>query len=385
MRLAKAEVSVYRVPIEEPVRLSFGIMKDRPALIVRLEDGEGCYGWGEVWCNFPPHGAEHRANLMIASVLPVLSRLDTSAGPEDVWRRLNSALRTLAIQTGEPGPIAQCTAALECALRDLAARKAGLPLFKALSDRSEAAVRIYASGINPDQVARMVEKAKAKGILACKIKVGFNEKHDRDNLISARRILGERGVVLADANQAWGHDQAIRFLANVEEARLGWIEEPLPNDAPDETWRRLSSTVRVPLAAGENYLSLDEFERAPEARGIGILQPDLGKWGGVTGMVAVAQQAISRELPLCPHWLGGGVGLLTSLHVKAALQPDIGYVEVDANPNMVRDHLFDQSIRKLDGGMVYLTDRPGIGVEDGLVSQLKEYRRSISEYVLAGA
>ena len=71
--------------------------------------------------------------------------------------------------------------------------------------------------------------------------------------------------------------------------------------------------------------------------------------------------------------------------MKAALQPDIGYVEVDANPNMVRDHLFDQSIRKLDGGMVYLTDRPGIGVEDGLVSQLKEYRRSIFEYVLAGA
>lgn len=52
--LAKVSAIVYRAPIAEPVQTSFGLMYDRPALMVMLEDHDGICAWGEVWCNFQP-------------------------------------------------------------------------------------------------------------------------------------------------------------------------------------------------------------------------------------------------------------------------------------------------------------------------------------------
>ena len=57
-----------RAPCETPVRTSFGIMVDRPALYVQLETTDGVKGLGEIWCNFPSCGAEHRARLLQGSI-----------------------------------------------------------------------------------------------------------------------------------------------------------------------------------------------------------------------------------------------------------------------------------------------------------------------------
>ena len=60
-RIEKIEAFVFRAPIEIPVQTSFGIMRDRAAVFVRVKDSDGAEGWGEIWCNFPTVGAEHRA------------------------------------------------------------------------------------------------------------------------------------------------------------------------------------------------------------------------------------------------------------------------------------------------------------------------------------
>ena len=65
-----AEIFVFRAPIEKAVRTSSGIMHDRPAVLLRLEDEDGMHGWGEAWCNFPSCGAEHRARLLETAILP---------------------------------------------------------------------------------------------------------------------------------------------------------------------------------------------------------------------------------------------------------------------------------------------------------------------------
>ena len=72
IHLSKAEIFVFRVPIDLPLQTSFGTMYDRPSVLVRLEDKDGAYGWGEVWCNFPGVGAEHRANLINDVLIPLL-------------------------------------------------------------------------------------------------------------------------------------------------------------------------------------------------------------------------------------------------------------------------------------------------------------------------
>ena len=75
-RLTRIEAWALRAPIATPVVTSFGTMRDRPAVFVRVTGAEGAQGWGEVWCNFPGVGAEHRARLLIDTVAPLVLSQD---------------------------------------------------------------------------------------------------------------------------------------------------------------------------------------------------------------------------------------------------------------------------------------------------------------------
>ena len=106
---------VFRVPIDEPVQTSLGIMYDRPAVLVRVEDSEGAVGWGEIWCNFPGVGAEHRARVLESAIAPILLEWEWKT-PEHAFRELSRRLHILGIQCGEPGTIAQAIAGADIAL-----------------------------------------------------------------------------------------------------------------------------------------------------------------------------------------------------------------------------------------------------------------------------
>src|ERR687884_99824 len=96
IRPAVIEAQAYRAPIETPVTTSFGTMRDRPAVLVRAVDRDGAEGWGEVWCNFPSVGAEHRARLVVEVVAPLLVGR-SFAGPEAAFDAASAALEVLAV------------------------------------------------------------------------------------------------------------------------------------------------------------------------------------------------------------------------------------------------------------------------------------------------
>ena len=97
-------------------------------MLIRVEDHDGAFGWGEVWANFPPSGAESKLRLLETVILP-MSLGRTWSSPAAAWIDLTQRMRRNAIQSGEPGPFAACIAGIEVALSDLAARRAGLPLW----------------------------------------------------------------------------------------------------------------------------------------------------------------------------------------------------------------------------------------------------------------
>lgn len=370
MRICKADIFLFRIPIDEPIKTSFGAMYDRPSLVIRLEDTDGCAGWGEVWCNFPSMGAEYRARLLEALVLPALADQQIDIDEWNAWHTLTSLFGVLAIQTGERGPFAQCIAAIDCAIWDMKARRKGLPLFRYLSSTSHGKAGIYASGINPGEVERRVTEAVANGFSAFKIKVGFGLDEDIANVALARNMIGPQLELMVDANQRWDFDTSLQFLAATSDYRLGWLEEPLRHDAPNSDWKRLSSATEVRLAAGENFVSLSEFRSAKLNRGIRVIQPDLGKWGGISGMRQLTAQS-TADLSLCPHWLGGGVGLLTSLHAMSAHDSDFGRVEVDVNPNPARSSIMEAAGISFRGDHVDLPASLGIGDVEGGIAQLE--------------
>lgn len=371
-RRLKARVMVHRIPIAVPVRTSFGTMHDRPSVVLRLENRDGFAGWGEVWCNFPAVGAEHRARLLASLILPLAAQIGWDHAPSALWQELTKRLRVLALQTGEAGPLSQCAAGLECALHDLAARRAGKPLFALLNPRADPAVAVYASGINPDQVADVVERSLAAGHTAVKVKVGFGSDRDAANLRIARTMLGPTLSLMADANQGWTSSAAMELADAMADGNLTWIEEPLPHDAPDDAWRHLADALRIPFAAGENFTNATEFDTLPGERRLQVIQPDLGKWGGVGQSLRIAQAAEAVGRTYCPHWLGSGVGLLASLHVKAAAG-GAGPVEVDVNPNPMREALSQSVFETLSGGRVALPTSSGIGEIDSVVEGFEQH------------
>ncbi|MDE2579430.1 MAG: mandelate racemase/muconate lactonizing enzyme family protein, partial [Hyphomicrobiales bacterium] len=336
------------------------------------EDQDGCVGWGETWCNYPAVAAEHRVRVLISLVAPLAAELALLDQPAILWTQLASRLAVLAIQTGEYGPIAQTIAGLECAAHDLAARRAGAPLHRYLDQRANGRVAVYASGINPDGAPETAAAAMARGFAGCKIKVGFGAEIDAANLRGARAQIGADAALMADANQGWSFDQALAFLPVCDDVGLAWLEEPLRHDAPDAQWRSLAENTRVAIAAGENFSSVEDFETLPSRRHIKILQPDLGKWGGAALSLAIARASAHKGLVYCPHWLGSGVGLLASMHVKAASRTQSGYVEVDVNPNPMRQRIVEHIVGAPVDGAVTLPDTPGIGDIGPLVAEFSD-------------
>jgi L-alanine-DL-glutamate epimerase-like enolase superfamily enzyme len=356
--IAKAEAMVFRAPIHIPVRTSFGIMQNRPALLVRLTDIDGIVGWGEVWCNFPAVGAEHRARLLSSVISPILCGRSWES-PLACFKALTAQTQILALQTGEPGPLAQVIAGVDIAVWDLIAKRAGQPLWQLLG--GERTVAVYASGIHPDSALQLVDEKAKEGYTAFKLKVGFDDQQDERNVRQLRDHVGADSVLMVDANQAWSLELARKMIAKFEPHGLAWIEEPVPADTPWASWRQLAEGTDQRLAAGENLRGAAAFSSAHTEGGLRVIQPDIGKWGGFSGCVPVGRTVTEQGHWFCPHWLGAGIGLRASMHLKAAVGGP-GYVEVDANPNPLRELLAHPDF-SVHNGTVSLTDEPGLGVE----------------------
>src|SRR5581483_10924936 len=285
--IAEVRSYAFRAPVQHPVRTSFGTMRERPMVLVRVAPDDGAFGWGEIWCNYPSCAAEHRARLLVELVAPLL----LGRSPDDpaaTWNELTQRTAVLAIQCGEPGPIAQTLAGVEIALWDLLARRAGAPLWRFLGGDGDE-IGVYASGLNPDEPERQAERALETGFRAVKLKVGFGIERDVRNARALRALCGRDVAVMVDANQAWDVDTAIRAACALDECALAWLEEPLRADRPSSDWRAIADATAIPLAAGENITSAEAFVAAYTDGAVAVVQPDVAKWGGLGACRTIAR------------------------------------------------------------------------------------------------
>jgi L-alanine-DL-glutamate epimerase-like enolase superfamily enzyme len=396
--VTRVDVHVFRAPIATPVVNAFGAMRNRPMALVSIADGDGITGWGEIWCNFPVVGAEHRARL-VASVFAPLLVGRTTGDPASEYAHLARTVASQVLQTGEPGPFGACLAAIDQALHDLAARRAAVPLWRYLGAPHERAgppqaripppggqrsgeaasvggsvkcVPVYASGLGPDGAGPVAQQAWQRGFRAFKLKVGFGRERDLANVSALRESLPVGSTVMVDANQAWSIDEAQTMVRLLGDFDLTWLEEPIAADRPSAEWQALASASPVPLAAGENLCSASQLDAAIASGALRVLQPDIGKWGGFSQILPVARRAVRAGMRFCPHWLGGGMGLMASMHLRAAAGGD-GYVEWDANPNPLREAF---ALPGVVDGSVVLSDAPGLGFVPDL-RELDAYRVSL--------
>ena len=122
--LAKLEPILLRARVETPVVTSFGTIPERAVLLVRAEDRDGAVGWGEVFGNFPMHGAENRAHLIRDYIAPV-ALAETWHSPAAAFAAMTRKTHIMTLQSGEPGSFAQAIAGVDIARPVKPVRRSG--------------------------------------------------------------------------------------------------------------------------------------------------------------------------------------------------------------------------------------------------------------------
>lgn len=371
IEISRVQAWTFRSPTPFPVTTSFGIMHDRPAVLVRVEDRDGAHGWGEIWANWPAAGAEHRVRLLEMDLAQLVIGASAET-PAEIYHQLDAATRIRAVQCGEVGPFAQIIAGLDIAVWDLAARRAGLPLRKLIRDDAPDRVPSYASGIHVAAADDLLPRARAAGHRRFKLKVGFDMNSDIATVRHVQSGLNTSEFLACDANQAWTLDQTLAFIAGIEDLPVHWLEEPMPVFTEAVQWSTLVQHCSIPLAGGENIIGEADFVEAIGSGHLSIIQPDVAKWGGITGCLAVAKQSLASGCRYFPHFLGAGIGLAASAELLAGAGGD-GLLEVDINSNPLRSMFFDGGSEPVVNGTWRCTNSPGIGI-DCIPDSLAEFQ-----------
>lgn len=283
--------------------MALGVMPTRPALLISLGDTAGCAGWGEVWANFPPRANMHKMHLIQDVVLPHLSGL-SFCDPREVTAHLRSKLSVYFLHIGQREVFEHILAGIDMALWDLALRSAG----RSFAEHVQGAhlAQSYASSLNRDDLETMLAKHGQSGQRFFKLKLGFGDEGDCAFVARAHGLLPDGGRLMIDSNQCWDTARAAVMLKRLEDYDLHFAEEPIPANLPLAEWERLARATTIPLAAGENIYGQENFLAMAEA-GVKVLQPDVAKWGGVSGALDLAA-ALPEGVQLWPHFMGTAVG-----------------------------------------------------------------------------
>ncbi|MFQ6396442.1 L-talarate/galactarate dehydratase [Nocardia sp. KC 131] len=282
-------------------------------------------------------------------IAPVLIGED----PSDI-AKIWSKLQWAGASVGRSGVATQAIAAVDIALWDLKAKRAGLPMAKLLGSHRDS-VRTYntSGGFLHTPIDEVIDNAVRSldaGIGGIKLKVGQPDwKLDIARVTAVREHLGDDIPLMIDANQQWDRPTAQRMGRIFEEFNLVWIEEPL--DAYDaEGHAQLARNLDTSIATGEMLASVGEHVRLIEAGSVDIIQPDAPRIGGFTQFLKLAALAEHNHLQLAPHF-----AMEIHLHLAAAYPLEAWVEHFDW-----LDPLFNEHLEIRDGRM-HLSDRPGLG------------------------
>lgn len=236
--------------------------------------------------------------------------------PNDIGK-IYTKLLWAGASVGRSGVATQALAAIDIALYDLKAKRAGLPLAKLLGSYRDSVQTYNTSGgfLNAtlDEVKERATQSINDGIGGIKIKVGLpDSKEDLRRVAGVREHIGWDVPLMVDANQQWDRATALRMGRQLEEFNLIWIEEPL--DAYDfEGHAHLARVLDTPIATGEMLASVAEHKGLINANSCDIIQPDAPRVGGITQFLRLAALADERGLGLAPHF-----AMEIHLHLAAA-------------------------------------------------------------------
>ncbi|HEV2441359.1 MAG TPA: mandelate racemase/muconate lactonizing enzyme family protein [Steroidobacteraceae bacterium] len=346
-------------------------------IFAKLTTADGIAGVGEAYgVPFDPH--------QVARLLEdVFGRYLEGEDPHDIeriWRRVYSSGYSQHPDLTLMGVLS----ALEMACWDIVGKAAGQPVYKLLGGRVHQRLRTYTYIYarpgdrtdvyqDPDLAAERAAEYLAQGFTALKFDpLGPYSAFDgRQPSLAAldrcERFMKQlRSAVGSKADLLFGtHGQltaagAVRLARRLEPYDPLWFEEPVPPDAPEEMGK-VARATSVPIAAGERLATKYDFARLLAAGGAAILQPNLGRVGGLLEAKKIAALAEVQHAQIAPHLYCGPVVGAANIQL-AACSPNFLILEGIERWQGLHAQLLRKPIRWEDGFVIPPTE-PGLGVE----------------------
>lgn len=299
--------------------------------------------------------------------------------PVGLWQ----TLYTGSAMNGRRGALIHAMGALDIALHDLRGKALGLPCYALFSNEPPRPIRPYAS-LQPDigsftafeeSLIQWAELSKSMGFKAAKVEITpFGPYTHKGMKASAadmtallrrvRAAVGDDFTLMLDVQYAFPDaDTCLAVIRGWEDLNLFFIETPLPSDDLDG-YARLAREQKTPIAAGEWLATRFEFLELMDRGLVQVVQPDIGRVGGLTEAWRVCQLAHERGKTVVPHLWKTGLSIAAAAHL-AAVAPNCAFIEYlpkQLCESALRNKLLKTEPSLVDGQIV-LADLPGLGVE----------------------
>ncbi len=350
-------------------------------IFVKLTTDDGITGIGEVYnATFAPSVVRHMIDDVFAAHVENTDPFQI----ETLWRNVYGRGYSMRPDISLLGVLS----GLETALWDIIGKATGKPVYDLLGGRVHDKIRTYTYIYPPDNIsaneahpvysdpdvaaARALEYVK-QGFTAVKFDPAgayttFDpHQPDLESIQRSERFVKTlREAVGTSADLLFGtHGQfttsgAIRMAAVLESSDPLWFEEPVPPERPEEM-ARVAKQTTIPIATGERLTTKYEFARVLELQAASILQPALGRVGGLLEAKKIAALAEANYAQIAPHLYCGPVEGVANIHL-AACSPNFLILESIEDWTGFHNELLVSPINWQDGYIVPPTE-PGLGIE----------------------
>ena len=276
--------------------------------------------------------------------------------------------------------IMSAISAIDIALWDIKGKALGVPVYELLGGKTREKVRVYASVMtketDPESLTRSYKQLQDMGFNAAKIFVngpirtannGMDEffsgriEDELEKVRICREAVGPHFDFVLEAHRGMTKPEAIAFGTEVAQYRPMVLEDPMTPDNID-SMAEIAAKIPVPIATGERFTNLREFEMLMHRHAAQYIRPDVCAVGGITTAKKICAAAEANDVLVIPHNPLGPVSTAACLQICASI-PNLGIQELPGFClNGAEDRMVKEPLR-FENGCLLIPEAPGIGVE----------------------
>lgn len=350
-RIRKVEIFNLDLPVDEPFRIAIGTFDTWENTVLRIHTDSGLCGTGEA---APAWMITGETRGILNEALKAMAKLLIGKDPFDIESRMKE-LNTYIVHN------TTAKSAIDNALYDLLARRAGLPLYALLGGCRKELTSNMTLGIDtPERMAGKAKKYIEAGTSVIKVKLGDTREGDVQRIAAIRDRIGPDIRLRIDANQGWDEITARDTLADLGQFDIDYCEQPVAWWNHDAL-KRLRASSPIPIMADESVHGPEDAHKLAAAGAVDYFNIKIAKTGGIRRALAVNAVAESAGI----RCMIGSMkeirfGLTVSSHFAAACE-NVHFVDLEYHETNHPDPVIGGITFR--GNIITLPDGPGIGAD----------------------